>query len=77
MILRTALAALILASVLTACSDIYRDPCGYVRAPGEAATVTETTVRTKNKALGAGTWTTTYFPELLETVPRTRGSKCD
>jgi hypothetical protein len=68
-------ATLILTSILTACSDIYRDPCGYVRAP-------ETTVapRVKNKALGAGPATGTYFPELLpagpETLPRTRGPKC-
>ena len=68
-----AAAALVLVSVLTACSDIYRDPCGYVRP--DAAPVT--TMRTKNKALGyTPSQTTTYGFEQPTAAPRTMGSKC-
>ena len=38
-------AALLTATALTGCTDRYRNPC-------EAAAVTTTTLRTKNKALG-------------------------
>jgi hypothetical protein len=70
-LVRAAMALAILTAVLTACNDIYRDPCGYVRV--EATT---TTVRTKNKALGAGAVNGTYFPELAPRVSGQRGSKC-
>jgi hypothetical protein len=71
LLIRTTLAVAILTLFLTACNDIYRDPCGYVRT--EATT---TTVRTKNKALGAGAVSGTYFPELAPRVSGQRGSKC-
>jgi hypothetical protein len=47
MVLRLIVVAIILGSVLVACSDRFRDPCGYVRSAA-----TTTVVRTKNKALG-------------------------
>lgn len=71
LLVRTTLAALILTAVLTACNDIYRDPCGYVRTDP-----TTTVPRTKNKALGAGAVNGTYFPELAPRVSGQRGSKC-
>lgn len=68
-----AAAALVLISILTACSDIYRDPCGYVRQDA----VTVTTLRTKNKALGwVPTQTTTYGFDAPVVHSRTMGSKC-
>jgi len=68
-----AAALLVLISLLVACTDIYRDPCGYVRPDA----VTVTTIRTKNKALGyTPTQTTTYGFEQPAAAPRTMGSKC-
>lgn len=61
MVLRLLVAALLLAPVLTACSDRFRDPCGYVRE-------TTTTFRTKNKALGWVPPSTIYYD--LSTEPR-------
>lgn len=66
MILKLLVAALFLAPVLTACSDRFRDPCGYVRA-------TTTTMRTKNKALGWVPSSTIYFDS--STDPRV-AQKC-
>lgn len=43
--LRAALGVALLTATVTACTDRYRNPC-------EAAAVTTTTIRTKNKALG-------------------------
>jgi len=71
LLVRTTLAVAILTLFLTACNDIYRDPCGYVRTDS-----TTTVPRTKNKALGAGAVNGTYFPELAPRVTRERGSKC-
>jgi len=65
---------LVITSLLVACTDIYRDPCGYVRP--DAAPVT--TMRTKNKALGwTPTETTTYGFAAPTTRARTMGSKCN
>lgn len=54
MALKLLVAACLLVPVLVACSDRFRDPCGYVRA-------TTTTMRTKNKALGWVPSSTIYF----------------
>lgn len=55
MIVKIVAVVLLLAPVLLACSDRFRDPCGYVR---EATT---TTFRTKNKALGWVPPSTIYY----------------
>lgn len=68
-----AFAALILISVLVACTDIYRDPCGYVRSDA----VTVTTMRTKNKALGWTPTQTTSYTFQAPAQARTMGSKCN
>jgi hypothetical protein len=69
-----AAALLVIVSVMVACTDIYRDPCGYVRPEA----VTESTMRTKNKALG---WTppssVVYDIQAPSSAARTMGSKCD
>lgn len=54
MALKVLVAALLVVPVLTACSDRFRDPCGYVRS-------TTTTLRTKNKALGWVPPSTIYY----------------
>ena len=68
-----AAALLVLVSLLVACTDIYRDPCGYVRP--DAAPVT--TMRTKNKALGWVPSSTINFDSNAATAARTMGPKCD
>ena len=68
-----AAALLVLISLLVACTDIYRDPCGYVRP--DAAPVT--TMRTKNKALGCVPTSTINFDSNAATAARTMGPKCD
>ena len=69
-----AAALLVITSVLVACTDIYRDPCGYVRPDAASAT----TFRTKNKALG---WSppssVVYDIQAPATAARTMGPKCD
>ena len=59
MALKLLVAACLLVPVLVACSDRFRDPCGYVRA-------TTTTMRTKNKALGWVPPSTIYFDSPIE-----------
>jgi len=68
-----AAALLVLVSLLVACTDIYRDPCGYVRP--DAAPVT--TMRTKNKALGWVPTETTTYGFAAPSAARTMGSKCN
>ncbi len=67
-----AAALLVLLSVLVACTDIYRDPCGYVRPDA----VTVTTIRTKNKALGWVPSSTINYTPTFESAARTMGPKC-
>jgi hypothetical protein len=71
MVLRLIVAAIILGSVLVACSDRFRDPCGYVRN-----TTATTLIRTKNKALGWVPSSTIYYGFSTERVGGTGGSKC-
>ena len=67
-----AAALLVLLSVLVACTDIYRDPCGYVRPDA----VTVTTIRTKNKALGWVPSSTINYTPTVAAAARTMGPKC-
>lgn len=60
MIFRAAFVVALVISLLTACTDRYRNPC-------EATAVTTTTLRTKNKALG-------WIPPLT-TVYETSGAQ--
>jgi hypothetical protein len=69
-----AAALLVIVSVMVACTDIYRDPCGYVRPDA----VTESTMRTKNKALGwAPPSSVVYEIQAPSSAARTMGPKCD
>jgi len=69
---RLILIAVIFGSVLVACSDRFRDPCGYVRSAA-----TTTVVRTKNKALGwVPSSTIAYGFSTEPAVGGVGGSKC-
>jgi hypothetical protein len=69
--IRLLVAAIVLIPMLVACSDRFRDPCGYVRPA-----TTTTLVRTKNKALGWVPSSTIYYGFSTERAGGVGGSKC-